>query len=117
MSQSRRPFTTTLLVPTLNEIDGMRSIMPQIRREWVDQILILDAGSTDGTVEYAREQGYELVIQKRPGIRAGRPSPAVRCCRSTGFAMFFDAAIRPKTSTSSNAEHRPASMASVHQCV
>ncbi|MCI0455430.1 MAG: glycosyltransferase family 2 protein [Gemmataceae bacterium] len=61
--------TVTLLIPTLNEITGMREIMPKIRRDWVDQILILDGGSTDGTIEYAREQGYELHVQTQPGIR------------------------------------------------
>jgi glycosyltransferase involved in cell wall biosynthesis len=61
--------TVTLLVPTLNEIDGMKAIMPQVRRDWVDQILILDGGSTDGTVEYARDQGYEVYVQKVAGIR------------------------------------------------
>ncbi len=60
---------TTLLIPTLNEIDGMRAIMPQIQRDWVDQILIVDGGSTDGTVEYAREHGYTLYRQEEPGIR------------------------------------------------
>ncbi len=44
----------TLLALTLNEIDGVRAIMPRISREWFDQILILDGGSTDGTVEWAR---------------------------------------------------------------
>ncbi|HEX2061829.1 MAG TPA: glycosyltransferase family 2 protein [Thermoanaerobaculia bacterium] len=58
----------TLLVPTLNEIDGMRVIMPLIQPGWVDQILILDGGSTDGTIEYAREQGYEVVIQEKRGL-------------------------------------------------
>jgi len=58
----------TLLVPTLDEIDGMRAIMPRIQRGWVDQIIILDGGSTDGTIEYAREQGYEVVIQKERGL-------------------------------------------------
>jgi glycosyltransferase involved in cell wall biosynthesis len=61
--------TVTLLIPTLNEITGMHAIMPKIRREWADQILILDGGSTDGTVEYAREQGYEVHVQTKPGIR------------------------------------------------
>jgi glycosyltransferase involved in cell wall biosynthesis len=60
---------TTLLVCTLNEIDGMRVIMPQIKREWCDQIMILDGGSTDGTIEYARENGYQVYIQKKKGFR------------------------------------------------
>lgn len=58
----------TLLVVTLNEIDGVKQIMPQIRREWCDQIIFLDGGSTDGTIEYAREHGYEVVIQDKPGL-------------------------------------------------
>lgn len=61
--------TVTLVVMTLNEIDGMRVIMPRIRREWVDQILVLDGGSTDGTVEWARENGYEVYQQQRAGVR------------------------------------------------
>jgi len=66
-----RPFTTTLLVPTLNEIDGMRVIMPQVRRRWVDQILFLDGGSTDGTIDYVLDHGYDLHVQREPGIRVG----------------------------------------------
>lgn len=63
-------MTSTLLVMTLNEIDGMKAIMPQIKREWVDQILVLDGGSTDGTIEWARQQGYEVYVQKQPGFRS-----------------------------------------------
>ncbi len=59
----------TLLALTLNEIDGMKVIMPAIEKDWCDQILILDGGSTDGTVEWAREQGYDVYIQQRKGIR------------------------------------------------
>jgi glycosyltransferase involved in cell wall biosynthesis len=59
----------SLVIPTLNEIDGMRAIMPRVKREWVDQILILDGGSTDGTVEWAEANGYEVHVQEKPGIR------------------------------------------------
>jgi glycosyltransferase involved in cell wall biosynthesis len=66
---SARKCTVTLVVPTLNEIVGMKAIMPQVRREWVDQIIILDGGSTDGTVEWARDNDYEVHVQSEPGIR------------------------------------------------
>ncbi len=59
----------TLVVMSLNEIDGMKAIMPQIDPAWCDQILIADGGSTDGTIEWARDQGYEVVIQSKKGIR------------------------------------------------
>jgi glycosyltransferase involved in cell wall biosynthesis len=62
---------TTLVIPTLNEIDGMKAIMPKIKREWVDQILIVDGGSTDGTIEYAKENNYEIMVQKTKGIGNG----------------------------------------------
>lgn len=62
---------TTILVPVLNEIVGLKHVMPQVKREWYDQILVVDGGSKDGSVEYALEQGYEVVRQTRPGMRSG----------------------------------------------
>lgn len=59
----------TLLVPTLNEIDGMKTVMPKVNRDWVHQILVIDGQSTDGTVEYAKEQGYDVVVQQKKGMR------------------------------------------------
>ena len=61
----------TLLIPTLNEVEGLKVIMPRIKPEWYDQLLIADGQSTDGTIEYVREQGWPLVIQKKKGLREG----------------------------------------------
>lgn len=59
----------TLIIPTLNEIEGMKVIMPRIEKQWYHQLIILDGGSTDGTIEYAKQQGYFVYVQKKPGIR------------------------------------------------
>ncbi len=58
---------TTLLIPTLNEIEGMKVVMPRIKREWVDEVIIVDGNSTDGTYEYALENGYRVIRQKSKG--------------------------------------------------
>lgn len=59
----------TLVIPVLNEVVGMKAIMPQIKKEWVDQILFIDGQSTDGTIEYLKENGYEYVVQQKKGMR------------------------------------------------
>lgn len=51
----------------MNEIGGMKVIMPQIQRNWVDEILIVDGGN-DGTFEYAVEHGYRVLKQKSKGL-------------------------------------------------
>lgn len=57
----------TLLVPVINELAGVQAIMPKIRREWVDEILVVDGHSTDGTREYCEQHGYRVIVQQRPG--------------------------------------------------
>ena len=55
--------TITLLLPTLNEIVGFKAIFPKIDTNLFDKILVIDGGSTDGTVEYASQ--FYLVTQKK----------------------------------------------------
>jgi len=61
---------TTLFIPVLNELEGVKVIMPRIHKEWVDEILIVDGDSTDGTREYLEEQGYTVIRQKEKGLIA-----------------------------------------------
>ena len=51
----------TIFVLTLDEIDGVSAIMPKVKKEWADQIVLVDGGSTDGTIEKAKELGLNPV--------------------------------------------------------
>jgi glycosyltransferase involved in cell wall biosynthesis len=64
-------LTTSLLLPTLNEIEAVRVIAPQIRREWVDEIIVIDGGSTDGTTDYMRGRGFAVHSQSKRGYGEG----------------------------------------------
>lgn len=62
-------MTVTILALTLNERDGVEAILPRIERGWCDQLLVVDGGSTDGTIEWCRANGYEVYVQRQKGIR------------------------------------------------
>jgi glycosyltransferase involved in cell wall biosynthesis len=63
--------TITLLLPTLNEVVGFREIFPKIDKSLFDDILVVDGGSTDGTVEYAIENNIRIISQLRKGLGLG----------------------------------------------
>tara|TARA_B100001996_G_scaffold371859_1_gene347659 strand:+ start:705 stop:1373 length:669 start_codon:yes stop_codon:yes gene_type:complete len=80
-------MSTALLVLTLNEIDGMRQIMPNIKKEWVDEIVIVDGGSNDGTIDEAKKMGFRLIHQKNKG-HGGAIITGVNSTRSDNIIIF-----------------------------
>jgi glycosyltransferase involved in cell wall biosynthesis len=63
---------TTLLLPVRNEIVGLRRYLPEfLAAGLADQLLVLDGRSTDGSADYARSLGCEVVVQSGRGMRSG----------------------------------------------
>ena len=79
---------TTLLIPTLNEIDGVKATLPRIDRGWVDEIIVVDGRSTDGTVEYCKENGYSVYTQKGKGYGAAL-SEAIQVAQGSIIVDFY----------------------------
>jgi glycosyltransferase involved in cell wall biosynthesis len=68
-------LTTSLIGCTLNEIDAVKVVLPALRLQPVDEILVVDGGSTDGTVEWCQANGFRVIDHREGGygssIRAG----------------------------------------------
>jgi glycosyltransferase involved in cell wall biosynthesis len=58
----------TLLMPTVNEITGLKLMTPRLKPEWFDEVVVIDLHSTDGTIEFCKAQGWRVIDQKTPGI-------------------------------------------------
>jgi len=63
--------STAVVLTTLNEITGVKKIVPQINREWAEEIIFVDGGSTDGTIEEAKKMGFKVIIQTQKGDFTG----------------------------------------------
>ena len=66
---SNKP-TITLVIPTINEVEGLKVVFPRIDRSLFEEILVIDASSTDGTVEYiSKYPDVKFVTQKSKGMQ------------------------------------------------
>ena len=57
----------TLVLLTFNEIVGLRQLFAKIPLAAVDEAFAIDGGSTDGTLEFFREQGFPVHVQGKRG--------------------------------------------------
>jgi len=78
---------TTLFIPTFNEIDGVRAIMPQVNLQWADEIIVVDGGSTDGTREYFQAMGIPVHDQDAPQL-SGAYKKCLEICTGDVMVAF-----------------------------
>jgi glycosyltransferase involved in cell wall biosynthesis len=83
-----RPRVATV-IPTLNEEEPIGEVIRAIRREAVDEIIVVDSGSEDRTVERARDAGARVIVEPQRGY--GRACAAgARAARDCEVILFLD---------------------------
>ena len=60
-------MSTAIIILTLDEIDGVRAIIPKLNKDWAEEIIFVDGGSKDGTVEEAKKLGFKVIHQNNKG--------------------------------------------------
>ena len=89
MIQNQSKIMKSLLViPTLNEIDGMKQVISKINHDWVDEILIVDGGSIDGTIEEAKKQNINVLMQTTKGSHGAAILDAFNSSDADYLLMF-----------------------------
>jgi glycosyltransferase involved in cell wall biosynthesis len=62
--------TVSLIIPTLNEAGSIEAVLKEIPRDVVDEVLIVDGASTDGTPEIVKRLGDRVIQQEGRGYGA-----------------------------------------------
>ncbi len=57
----------TVVIPTLNEREAIGAVIDEVRSCGYTRIVVVDGGSTDGTIEIAKEKGVTVIMQEGRG--------------------------------------------------
>jgi len=64
--------TLSVIIPVLNDADFLRGCFAALAAQQrpVDEVIVVDNGCTDDSVQVARDAGARVVVEPRPGIPA-----------------------------------------------
>ena len=79
----------TVVLPTLNEEDGIGKVIEELQREGYNSILVVDGYSTDDTVKIAKQKGVKVAFQCGKG-KAGAIRTAIEHVE-TPYMLVMDA--------------------------
>jgi hypothetical protein len=78
----------SVVIPCLNEEDAILGVVREVLAQGVDQVIVVDNGSTDATAAHAREAGAHVVSEPRRGY--GRACAAgLRAVRADADIVCF----------------------------
>lgn len=90
------PHTTRLSVAiiTLNEEENLARTLASVR--WADEIVVVDSGSTDRTVEIARDCGARVFERPWPGFAAQKNFALGQCTGDWLLSLDADEELSPE---------------------
>jgi dolichol-phosphate hexosyltransferase len=78
----------TVVIPTLNEEDALSKVLEELLSLGIQNILLVDGYSTDGTVQVAKKFGIEVIFQQGKG-KTGALKTAIHSVK-TPYMLIMD---------------------------
>jgi len=80
-----------LIIPALNEEKSIGHVLADVPRELIDEVIVVDNGSTDRTTHVARQGAARVVSQPEHGYGAACLSGIAALPETCGIVVFLDA--------------------------
>jgi len=81
-------MAVSLIIPALNEAESIGPLLAEIPAGLVEQVIVVDNGSTDQTADAARQAGAHVVVEPRRGY--GRACAAGVVAAEGDVLVFMD---------------------------
>ena len=98
MSSGSGVVSLTVVIPTLNEVDRLPACLASV--QWAAEVIVADAGSTDGTQELARRLGAKVIEVTGTTIAQQRNVAIAAASHPWVFALDADERVSAELATS-----------------
>lgn len=82
-------LNATLVIPALNEEESLGQVLGRVNTNLLCEIIVVDGGSQDRTVEIAKASGARVILESQPGY--GRACAVGTASAQGEIVVFMDA--------------------------
>jgi len=78
------------VIPALDEAVGLARTIDELPSDWIDEVIVVDGGSGDGTPDVARTRGARVVVEPKRGYGRACAAGAASAIQADAI-VFLDA--------------------------